>query len=159
MKQTIPYDAAKNYHPEILEIFNVLSTTIQSFVRKFLRSVVTNTSTKLQNKTENKVRVRKNKYSTGVLLTEFFKVKMKLSFSLVISSIFVVYVGYSMYTFSLIFRKLKCSDETNCFFNFLNRNPKMQLALFSSTQMNPISTEVQKLVVVRNFDYTEPYSK
>lgn len=84
---------------------------------------------------------------------------MKFSFSLVISTIFVIYIAYSMFTFSQIFRTLECSDKRNCFANFLNRRPKMQLALFSSTLTNPISTEVKKLLAVRNFDYSEPYQR
>lgn len=35
----------------------------------------------------------------------------------------------------------------------------MQLALFTSVNTNPISTEVTKLVNVRKFDYSEPYSR
>lgn len=84
---------------------------------------------------------------------------MKFSFSLVISTIFIVYVGYSMFTFSLIFRTLECSDKRNCFANFLNRKPKMQLALFSSPSISPISTEVTKLLAVRNFDYSETFQR
>ena len=84
---------------------------------------------------------------------------MKLSWSLVISGVFLGYIGYSMYTFAQLFRKLECSDQTTCYKSFLNKNPKMQLALFTSTLVNPISTDVKKITNIRNFDYHEPYNR
>lgn len=84
---------------------------------------------------------------------------MKLSWSLVISGVFLGYIGYSMWTFAQLFRSLTCSDQITCFQSFLNKNPKMQLALFTSTSVSPISTEVTKLTNIRNFDYSEPYSR
>lgn len=84
---------------------------------------------------------------------------MKLSWTFVISGVFIGYICYSMYTFATLFRSLECSDEMVCYSSFLNRNPKMQLALFTSVNTNPISTEVTKLVNVRKFDYSEPYSR
>lgn len=84
---------------------------------------------------------------------------MKLSWTIVISGVFIGYICYSMYTFAILFRSLNCTDEQQCFRSFLNRNPKMQLALFTSVNTNPISTEVTKLTSIRNFDYREPYSR
>lgn len=84
---------------------------------------------------------------------------MKFSWTMVISGVFIGYIFYSMYTFAQLFRQLKCSDEMTCFQSFLNKNPKMQLALFTSPTVNPISTEVKKLTNIRNFDYQEPYTK
>lgn len=84
---------------------------------------------------------------------------MKLSWTLVISGVFLGYIAYSMWTFAQLFRSLTCSDQTTCFQSFLNKNPKMQLALFTSTSLQPISTEVNKLANIKNFDYSEPYSR
>lgn len=84
---------------------------------------------------------------------------MKLSWSVAISGVFIGYIAYSMYTFAQLFRNLECSDETTCFKSYLNSNPKLQLALFTSSSVNPISTEVKKLANIRNFDYREPYSR
>jgi hypothetical protein len=84
---------------------------------------------------------------------------MKFSWSLVISGVFLAYIFYSMWTFAQLFRSLECSDQTTCFQSFLNKKPKMQLALFTSTSLSPISTEVNKLTNIRNFDYSEPYTR
>lgn len=84
---------------------------------------------------------------------------MKFSWTLVISGVFIAYISYSMYTFSLLFRTLSCSDEMICYSSFLNKNPKMQLALFTSHSVSPISSEVNKLANIRNFDYREPYNR
>lgn len=84
---------------------------------------------------------------------------MKLSWTVVISGVFIGYICYSMYTFMSLFKKLECSDQTTCYQSFLNKNPRMQLALFTSPSVNPISSEVKKLTNIRNFDYREPYSR
>lgn len=86
-------------------------------------------------------------------------ITMKLSWSFVISGVFIGYICYSMYTFAQLFRSLQCTSETDCFQSFLNKNPKLQLALFTSTSLSPISTEVKKLTNIRNFDYREPYTR
>ncbi|CRL04485.1 CLUMA_CG017566, isoform A [Clunio marinus] len=84
---------------------------------------------------------------------------MKLSWSAVFTAVFFGYISYSMWTFAQLFRTLECTDKITCFQSFLNKNPKMQLALFTSHSVSPISTEVKKLTNVRNFDYREPYSR
>lgn len=84
---------------------------------------------------------------------------MKFSWSLVISGVFLGYIGYSMFTFAQLFRKLECSDQTTCYTSFLNKNPKMQLALFTSHLKDPLSTDVTKIANIKNFDYREPYSR
>lgn len=84
---------------------------------------------------------------------------MKPSWTMAISGVFIGYICYSMYTFAQLFRTLKCTDEMTCFHSFLNADPKMQLALFTSPSMSPISTDVKKLTNIRNFDYREPYTR
>ncbi|CAO1411183.1 unnamed protein product [Diamesa serratosioi] len=83
---------------------------------------------------------------------------MKLSWTLVVSGVFLGYIFYSMYTFAQLFRTLECST-TPCFKSFLNSNPKMQLAIFTSTIVSPLSTEVTKVASIRKFDYSEPYTR
>lgn len=86
---------------------------------------------------------------------------MKLSWTSLLSIFFSCYIAYSMYTFSSLFRKLECSDKTlgKCYQNFLNSKPKMQLALFTSHTTSPLVADVVKLANIRNFDYSESYSK
>lgn len=84
---------------------------------------------------------------------------MKVSWTMAVSGVFIGYICYSIYTFAQLFRSLKCSDEMTCYHSFLNAEPKMQLALFTSPSMSPISTDVKKITNIRNFDYREPYTK
>lgn len=98
-------------------------------------------------------------YLFRVIFNKFSAVKMKFSWSFVVSGVFIGYICYSMWTFAQLFRSLSCSDQTTCFQSFLNSNPKMQLALFTSPSVTPISSEVKKLANIRNFDYREPYTR
>lgn len=84
---------------------------------------------------------------------------MKPSVTSIVSLLFVGYIAYSMLTFATLFRHLECSDELKCYQNFLNKKPKMQLALFTSHARDPLSTEVAKVAIIRNFDYHEDYQK
>lgn len=88
-----------------------------------------------------------------------FTREMKFSWTLLFSAIFIGYVSYSMYTFALLFRGLECSDKVTCFQSFLNKNPKLQLVLFTSHSISPISSEVEKLTNIRAFDYHNSFTR
>uniref|UniRef100_U5EWM9 Lipid scramblase CLPTM1L n=1 Tax=Corethrella appendiculata TaxID=1370023 RepID=U5EWM9_9DIPT len=80
------------------------------------------------------------------------------SISVILSGIFIAYILHSMYTLALLFASPKCTKNP-CFKSYLNTNPKMQLALFTSFNSNPISSEVSKIISIRNFDYQNPYTR
>ncbi|XP_075156279.1 lipid scramblase CLPTM1L [Haematobia irritans] len=71
---------------------------------------------------------------------------------------FLGYIGHSMWMMAQLFTTLKCTDVP-CYKSFLSSNPRMQLALFTSTSTNPISSEVTKVDSIRNFKYLEAYEK
>lgn len=84
---------------------------------------------------------------------------MKLSVTSVLSLVFVCYIAYSMLTFATLFKTLECSDKLKCYTNFLNKRPKMQLALFTSHSKSPMVAEVTKLTNIRNFDYFDDFKQ
>jgi hypothetical protein len=84
---------------------------------------------------------------------------MRPSLTSILSCVFVGYIVYSMFTFAHLFRRLECTDKSRCYQNFLNKSPKLQLALFTSHSTSPISTEVTRVVNVRNFDYHDSYQR
>lgn len=80
------------------------------------------------------------------------------SVSVILSAIFLCYIGHSIYTLVKLFRTPVCS-QTPCFKSYLASNPKLQLALFTSTTNNPISSEVTKLASIGRFDYNNEYTR
>jgi hypothetical protein len=84
---------------------------------------------------------------------------MRPSLTSLLSVVFIGYIVYSMFTFAHLFRRLERSDQFSCYQNFLNKNPRLQLALLTSPSTSPVSSDVTKIVNVRNFDYREPYQK
>lgn len=80
------------------------------------------------------------------------------SITTILGIAFLGYIGHSMWMMAQLFTNLKCSDVP-CYSSFLASNPRMQLALFTSTTANPISTEVTKLDGIKNFQYMKAYEK
>uniref|UniRef100_A0A023ETS2 Lipid scramblase CLPTM1L n=2 Tax=Aedes albopictus TaxID=7160 RepID=A0A023ETS2_AEDAL len=80
------------------------------------------------------------------------------SVSVILSAAFLCYIGHSIYTLVKLFRAPVCS-QTPCFKSYLASNPKLQLALFTSTTNNPISSEVTKLASIKRFDYYNEYKR
>lgn len=80
------------------------------------------------------------------------------SISSILGCIFLLYIGHSMWSLAHLFNTLQCTD-TPCFKSYLATNPKLQLALFTSHASNPISTEVKKVVTIRNFDYRNEFHR
>lgn len=80
------------------------------------------------------------------------------SFTVIISCIFLAYVGHSVYTFTKIFASPECTKDP-CFESFLATNPKLQLTLFTSAKANPISNEVHLVESITEFDYDTEFEK
>ncbi|XP_037939110.1 cleft lip and palate transmembrane protein 1-like protein [Teleopsis dalmanni] len=82
---------------------------------------------------------------------------MMPSISTIVASVFIAFICHSIWMMSELFTKLKCSEEP-CYISFLSGKPRLQLALFTSTSSNPISTEVTKIFSSNNFDYWHPFN-
>lgn len=80
------------------------------------------------------------------------------SVTLVLSSLFVIYVSYTIWTMSQLFTTLKCSG-TPCFTSFLSTKPELQIALFTSENSNPLSNQVTEVIVFPNFNYNEEFER
>lgn len=75
------------------------------------------------------------------------------SFTLIISCIFMAYIGHSVYTFTRIFMTPECTKDP-CFSSYLaDEDHKLQLILFTSAKANPISSEVHLVELIEDFDY------
>lgn len=80
------------------------------------------------------------------------------SITVVIGTIFMVYVSYSVYTLSQLFSTLQCTS-TPCYTTILARLPKLQLNLFVSTVSNPMTSDVTKIGAIENFDYYKEFTR
>lgn len=78
------------------------------------------------------------------------------SITTILGVAFMAYIAHSMWVMAQLFTTLHCSDQT-CYSSFLNDNPRMQLALFTSITPNPITSEVSKIFSTKNFDYRNSY--
>lgn len=80
------------------------------------------------------------------------------SITTILGVAFLGYIGHSMWMMAQLFTTLQCSDIP-CYTSFLAQQPRMQLALFSSTSVNPITSEVTKLDAIENFNYLQHFTK
>lgn len=74
------------------------------------------------------------------------------SITVILGTIFMVYVAYSVFTLTQLFTTLKCSSQP-CYRTLLAKNPKLQLNLFVSSMNNPLTKDVTKIGAINNFDY------
>lgn len=80
------------------------------------------------------------------------------SITIILSSLFVIYISYSIWTMAQLFTNLKCSG-TPCYTSILSTKPKLQIALFTSEHSNPLSNQVKELAVFSAFDYHEAFER
>lgn len=80
------------------------------------------------------------------------------SITFIVSSIFIIYIAYSIWTMSQLFRTLKCSGKP-CYTSILATKPQLQIALFTSENPNPLSGQVKEVAVFSRFNYNENFEK
>lgn len=80
------------------------------------------------------------------------------SITVVLSTVFTVYVLYSIFTLSQLFMTLKCTSAP-CYRTLLVTNPKLQLNLFTSVVNNPLTKDVTKVATINNFQYRKNVEK
>lgn len=81
------------------------------------------------------------------------------SLTLILSCIFGAWVIHSMWSLSLLFSSLKCSEKV-CYTSYLAKSPKLQLALFTSVSPQPQSSaDVTQIASIKNFNYREPLER
>lgn len=80
------------------------------------------------------------------------------SITTILASLFVVYLGHSIWNVAQLFRNIECSNFP-CYTSYLSSNPKLQLAIFTSYTRNPIASETTKLLGVRRWDYKSEYDR
>lgn len=78
------------------------------------------------------------------------------SISVVLSTLFLIYIAHNMWVMKELFSQIECTDKP-CYSSFLARRPRMQLGLFISTKAMPISSEVSVLALLQPFDYWLPF--
>lgn len=80
------------------------------------------------------------------------------SITTILASLFIIYLGNSIWSVSQLFRNIQCSGVP-CYTSFLSTNPNLQIAIFSSSTRNPIASETTKLLNLRKWDYRNEYDK
>lgn len=76
------------------------------------------------------------------------------SLTLILSCTFGAYIIHSMWSLSLLFSSLKCSEKV-CYTSYLAKNPKLQMVLFTSVSPNPQISDVTEIATIKNFNYRE----
>ncbi|OWF50337.1 cleft lip and palate transmembrane protein 1-like protein [Mizuhopecten yessoensis] len=73
---------------------------------------------------------------------------MKLSFTLIVSAIFLAYIGHSMWVIYGIFNPTPCANSQRCIYPFigLKPEPQLQLQVFTSTKQKGVSENDLKLI-------------
>lgn len=63
-----------------------------------------------------------------------------------------------MWTMTQLFAGLSCTSAP-CYKSFLDKKPKMQLAVFTSVPSNPIASETTKIFHLEDFNYLLPFQR
>ncbi|GFG28363.1 hypothetical protein Cfor_01743 [Coptotermes formosanus] len=82
------------------------------------------------------------------------------SLSLILSGIFIAYIGHALWTLAELFVPPKCQVGEKCLTSFLHNKPNLQLVLFTSVKSVPtVEKEVMLVDIQTNFDYNSPSEK
>ena len=87
-----------------------------------------------------------------------FKLPTMYYIQAILGGVFLVYMAHSMWLMSTLFTNLKCTGFP-CYKSFLTKNPKLQLAIFTSVTNSPISADVTKVTTIKDFDYLKAYER
>lgn len=101
---------------------------------------------------------RKHTQIHGSAIKQNKTIMFRPSITIILSSLFVIYISYSIWTMAQLFTNLKCSG-TPCYTSILSTKPKLQIALFTSEHSNPLSNQVKELAVFSAFDYHEAFER
>ncbi|XP_023171594.2 cleft lip and palate transmembrane protein 1-like protein [Drosophila hydei] len=78
------------------------------------------------------------------------------SISTLVGVAFLAYILNSIYQMSQLFTTLQCSSSP-CYTSFLTERPRLQLALFTSQNRNPIASEVHDVYKAKRFNYAQAF--
>lgn len=82
------------------------------------------------------------------------------SLTLILSGIFIAYIGHALWTLVQLFVPPKCQVGEKCLTSFLHNRPDLQLVLFTSVKSVPtVEKEVMLLDIQTDFDYNSPSEK
>ncbi|PSN48282.1 Cleft lip and palate transmembrane protein 1-like protein [Blattella germanica] len=82
------------------------------------------------------------------------------SLSLILSGVFIAYIGHSIWQLAQLFVPPKCSDRELCLTSFLHKKPDLQLVSFTSVKAVPkTERDVLFVDVQPDFDYKIPSEK
>lgn len=77
------------------------------------------------------------------------------SMSLILSVAFLAFIAYSIYSLFLLFVTPSCDEGKICLESYLNKNPKLQLYMYSSTMKQPNEKQVNLLYKLQDFNYMQ----
>ncbi|XP_059622400.1 lipid scramblase CLPTM1L [Phlebotomus argentipes] len=82
------------------------------------------------------------------------------SLTTILGVVFMCYIAHSIWVLAQIFSAPVCTRPP-CFTSILAKEelPKLQMALFTSTTKNPITTEITEVATVKPFDFKESFSR
>ncbi|XP_075216935.1 lipid scramblase CLPTM1L [Lycorma delicatula] len=84
----------------------------------------------------------------------------RLSFTLILSCIFIGYILYSIWTVGKLFIPPECQENEACFYYYLHKNPKLQMVAFTSTRPVPNSLyDIQLVDIIKDFDYNVEFQR
>ncbi|XP_069672324.1 lipid scramblase CLPTM1L [Periplaneta americana] len=82
------------------------------------------------------------------------------SLSLILSGLFIAYIGHSVWTLAQLFVPPKCHVGEKCLTSYLHNKPNLQLVLFTSVKSAPTTQKDVSFVDAReDFDYNVPSEK
>lgn len=91
-------------------------------------------------------------------ISQIYPKMQRPSITTILGVLFMLYVSYSAYSITRLFTSLECTAKP-CYTSILNKNPRLQLNLFTSTVNNPLSKDVTKIGQINNFDYRNEFTR
>ncbi|XP_066587511.1 lipid scramblase CLPTM1L [Prorops nasuta] len=76
------------------------------------------------------------------------------SINLILAEVFLGFILYLMYSLSLLFVSPSCEEGNACLSSYFNKDPKLQLYIFSSLKENINSKNIKLIYTIPQFNYS-----
>lgn len=81
---------------------------------------------------------------------------MKPSLTLVLSGLFLAFIGHSIWNLILIFESPTCTKGDVCYSSYLNKKPSLDLLLYLTDNSR---SKREELILIEKFDYEKYFER
>ena len=81
------------------------------------------------------------------------------SLTFILTKLFLIYIGYSIYNLCLLFKTPVCKEGKQCLTSYLSQGQQLQLQIYSSIHKYPTEQLLDFVYATKDFNYTHASSR